>query len=310
MWATAIGGVSTVDALKVSYEKAVRTYTETGSINNVAVSDILGVMGGVSDLAGGLLAKPGLQFAAGLALKGIGLGAAMGQNAVGDMTVGQLINASPDKTPVEAPSTAIEVVITATRLVADTITPPSNAASRNSASYISSTSANAHAVVIQAGGTVWDAYVSQKNAATGFANWGEYKAAVAASNPGIADLNQVAAGTTLMQPERMADASVTYHYSGGVSINSNPVNGEYHMVVQSLEGGQTVYSRTADEVGYTVRQVSTDENGQTSFNFTGYQETLQGPITAISALERTDTPGEEGVVIALGANDSQYRRAA
>ena len=37
-------------------------------------------------------------------------------------------------------------------------------------------------------------------AISGFANWGEYKAAVAASNPGIADLNQVAAGTTLMQP--------------------------------------------------------------------------------------------------------------
>lgn len=80
VWATAIGGVSTVDALKLSYEKALESYTKSDSFNAVKISDILGVMGGVSDLAGGLLVKPGPQFAAGLALKGVGLGAALGQS--------------------------------------------------------------------------------------------------------------------------------------------------------------------------------------------------------------------------------------
>lgn len=78
-WSTLLGGATTVDALKVSYEKAFKTYTETGNINNVEVGDILGVMGGVSDLGGSILSKPGPQLAVGIALKGLGLGAALGK---------------------------------------------------------------------------------------------------------------------------------------------------------------------------------------------------------------------------------------
>ena len=149
---------------------------------------------------------------------------------------------------------------------------------RNSASYITDDSANDHAVVIKTGGTVWDIYALQKNDSTGFKSWDEFKEAIAASNPNIADLNKIPAGTTLYLPEKFKDGSITYNYANGVSLNSNRVNGEYHMVVPDGAGGTIVYSRKADDFGYTVREVHTDKTGGVTLDYTGTQATLDAEI--------------------------------
>jgi len=54
--------------------------------------------------------------------------------------------------------------------------------------------------------------------------------------------------------------TITYNFAGGVAINSNAITGEYHMVVpnSNVAGGQTVYSRIADEHGYHVNASITD----------------------------------------------------
>jgi len=90
------------------------------------------------------------------------------------------------------------------------ITPPPDAPTRNRTDFITDTSANDHLVVIKDGGKVWDAYVQQKDSTTGFKDWNEYQAAAAASNPGIANLNSVPAGTVFMQPEKLADGSICH----------------------------------------------------------------------------------------------------
>jgi hypothetical protein len=265
-WATLLGGASTVDALRLSYNKAFEAYTKLDNINDVKVGDMLGVMGGVSDLAGGILAKPGPQFIAGLALKGIGLGAAMGQNAVDDgLTIGQLIGASLSNTPTQSTSPMMEIVVTATRLDSADVTTPADAATRTSNNYISDTSANDHLVEIKTGGTLWDAYVLQKNTNNGFEDWSDFKSAVAASNPGIADLNNISAGTKLYVPEKFADGSITYNSADGTAINSNAATGEYQMVVQNADGGQTVYDRALNTSGtYTVYTIGTNKLGTTT----------------------------------------------
>jgi hypothetical protein len=159
-------------------------------------------------------------------------------------------------------------------------------------------------VVIKAGGKVWDAYVAQRNSVTGFNDWNEYKAAVAVSNPGIADLNQIPAGITLCVPEKLVDGSITYHYANGASINNNAATGEYHMVVPNTEGGggQTVYSRVyaGDMDGpngtliasYVIKQVSTNAAGAETFNYNGVQQGLGGDIQPQSLIRRSDTPDD------------------
>ena len=173
------------------------------------------------------------------------------------------------------------------------ISTPADTPTRNSANYITDTSASDHAVVVRAGGTVWDAYVFQKNAAGGVSDWSEFKAAVAASNPHIGDLNNLAAGATLYMPERMSDGSITYNFAGGTSINNNATTGAYHMLVQNSEGGQTVYSRTPDlDAGYMVKQVQTDRTGNVVSDYLGYQQSLTGDIRPISS--SWETPTEAG----------------
>lgn len=180
-----------------------------------------------------------------------------------------------------------EITITASKVIGAKITTPTDAATRVSSSFITDTSANDHLVVIKSGGTVWDAYVSQKDTATGFKDWTEFKSAVAASNPEVADLNKVAPGATLYLPEKLSDGSVTYNFAGGTSINTK--GNEYHMVVPNGDGGQTVYERKADEFGYTTRQISTDKQGQVTQEYTGHQSTANADIVPISVMEQTDT---------------------
>jgi hypothetical protein len=166
---------------------------------------------------------------------------------------------------------------------------PTDAPTRNSSAYITDTYANDNVLRLKAGGTVWDAFVYQKGSANGFSNWEEFKAAVAATNPDISDLNKVPAGAALQMPEKMPDGATLYHFKGGTTINSNPITGEYHMVVQNPDGGQTVYSRVADEFGYTVKQVSTDAAGRETMNYTGYQETRDQEVKPIGAAWQSET---------------------
>jgi hypothetical protein len=191
------------------------------------------------------------------------------------------------------------------------INTPTDAPTRNSAAFVADAGANQ--VEIKQGGTVWDTFVQQKNSATGFQDWGEYKAAVAASNPGIKDLNKVGVGTVLMQPEKLANGSITYHYSNQVSVNTHAANGTYHMVVPNTEGGgQTVFTRTYDSqtAQYTVTQVQTNGAGQVVFNYQGQQSSLDAPLTPVSAsvVSNQQTTTRNGVAN-LPANESSWRQA-
>lgn len=154
---------------------------------------------------------------------------------------------------------------------------------RNSTSFITDISANDHLAVINAGGTVSDLWLLQKNAGNNF-TLEEFGKAVLASNPSITNLNSVSVGQTIYIPQKLADGSITYHYVGGASVNSNVTTGEYHMVVPYTDGGggQTVYSRTVDgDAGYTVRQMTSDSAGAVSYDFEGHQSTLDSEITRL-----------------------------
>ena len=192
-------------------------------------------------------------------------------------------------------SVGVKVSQTPIATTIPTVTTPADSATRNSASYITDTSANDHLVVIKSGGTVWDAYALQKNSANGISDWGSFKAAVAASNPAIADLNNISAGAMLYLPEKMGNGSITYNFAGGTAINSNATTGEYHMVVPNTNGsgGQTVYSRVVDgDAGYVVKQTTTNAAGQTTYESTGHQATLDADIKQIAAIQKTDTNGD------------------
>jgi len=90
--------------------------------------------------------------------------------------------------------------------VSPSVTPPPDldTPSRNSAGYF--TANDAHSVVVGAGGTVSDLWVTQRNAANGFASANEFYSAVLASNPGIADINSIQVGQTLYLPRNLPTA--------------------------------------------------------------------------------------------------------
>ncbi len=145
------------------------------------------------------------------------------------------------------------VIVSDQRVIEIAVATPPDASTRDSSIYIADTGANDHFVTFKDGGTVWDAFVLQSNRTGGFSNWDEFQEAVKTSNPQIDNLNQVAKGSELYLPEKLPDGSITYHYTGGASINNNATTGEYHMVVPNAEGGQTIYSRTVDgDAGYVV----------------------------------------------------------
>ncbi|MDR7308817.1 VCBS domain-containing protein, partial [Rhodoferax saidenbachensis] len=171
---------------------------------------------------------------------------------------------------------------------------------RISASYVDSMGANSHGVTIKAGGTISDAWAVQKALGNNF-TLEEFSRAILATNPDITNINQVSAGQTVNIPEKLADGSTTYHYTGGVSINSNPANGDYHMVVPSGSGLTTIYSRTADDnalggEGYTVKV--TTMRGEAVVNETiGRLASLDGPyITLVKRSLEPDANGNMGYV--------------
>ena len=61
------------------------------------------------------------------------------------------------------------------------------------------------------------------------------------------------------------------------------------VVPNSAGGGQTVYSRVADDFGYTVSQVSTNAVGKVTLSTSGYQATLSADIVPIGASWQTDS---------------------
>lgn len=124
---------------------------------------------------------------------------------------------------------------------------PADAATRNSNNYI--TPGTNHSVVIGVGGTVWDTYQVQKNLPNGINNWKSYKAAVAASNPDIKDLNRVVPGQVIMQPDRTADGFTRYHYSNGEMFSQNPNTGESSIHTTDDDGNQVTYTNYKDPSG-------------------------------------------------------------
>lgn len=173
------------------------------------------------------------------------------------------------------------------------ISPPTDAPTRVSTKYITDTNAIDHLVVIKSGGTVWDAYVTQKNSANGITNWNDFKVAVAVGNPHIADLNKVSAGTILYLPEKQANGSITNNYSSGASINIKAATDEYFMVVPDGYGGASIYSKTRNLDGSCAfSQTNTNQNREQTLNWSGKQNAVTGDIQTVSAVSRNDTNGD------------------
>ena len=104
-WASIVGTTSTLASIGVSANRIKDSLTADNSIYNVKAADLLSVVGGISDLAGNVLLKPGPSFVPGVVLKGVGLGAGVAQNLLPDDTVGQVLNRlAGSNTPVISPS--------------------------------------------------------------------------------------------------------------------------------------------------------------------------------------------------------------
>ncbi|MGI4777798.1 MAG: calcium-binding protein [Janthinobacterium lividum] len=101
-WAGRLGNLATLVAVEESSRNVLATLQSTNDINAIKAGDILGVVGGISELTGNFLVKPGPLLVAGLTLKGAGLVAGVAQNIVGDQTIGQLmgISAANNNAPV------------------------------------------------------------------------------------------------------------------------------------------------------------------------------------------------------------------
>jgi hypothetical protein len=178
---------------------------------------------------------------------------------------------------------------------------------RDSASYIRDNGGGSHSVTMGAGGTISDIWLLQKNAGSNF-SLEEFGQAILAANPGVNNINDVKPGQTLYIPEKLGDSSITYHYAGGTRVNCNAITGEYHMVVPNAEGGQTVYSRSVDgDAGYTVRQVSTNEQGATTFEFTGHQANLTAEVQVLPQSPPNSTdPGSPDLPTGPDDQDGNY----
>lgn len=84
-----------------------------------------------------------------------------------------------------------------------------------------------------------------------------------ASNPGIANLNNVPAGTIFMQPDKLANGSITYRYQGGAAITNNAVTGEHHRAVPNTDGTGNALNNTI--TGNAANNVLTGGAGADTF---------------------------------------------
>ena len=154
---------------------------------------------------------------------------------------------------------------------------------RNSAALINTT--GAHTTQFNSGGGVDDLWVVEKNAGRYLGTRDQFRADFVASNANVDGKTLgVQQGQNYYVPQRSANGNTVYHYSNGATVMNNAITGEYHMVVPNTDGsgGQTVYSRTADDVGYTVKQVSTNAAGAVVFEHQSYQNTLDTDLNPVS----------------------------
>lgn len=154
-----------------------------------------------------------------------------------------------------------------------------NTPNRDSGSFFIDNGNGSHSVTVQEGGTLADLWLVQRSSANGFADDQEFYAATQACNPDITNNNAIQGGQVIYLPQKIADGSITYHYTNGASINTNAATGEYSMVVPNGEGGQTIYQRTGDaNNGYTVRETSTDGWGNVTNETTGTQASQDSEV--------------------------------
>ena len=170
---------------------------------------------------------------------------------------------------------------------------------RNSAGYLSPVSSESVAII--SGGTISDLWLVERNGGNVF-TLEDFGKAIMVSNPEITNINVIKAGQVIYVPKINADGSTTYPLSNGARINSNAANGEYHMVVPNTDGqgGQTIYSRVADEFGYTVKQVSTNAAGEITFSSVGWQETRQSEVNNLSVYRRAGEVVFDGATLIDG----------
>lgn len=275
----------------------------SGDPREAAKALVGAVGGGTSTYIGGAIGASAPLPAQGkvaAVLIGMGLGS-IGGDYFTEFVFDNYIWPKGDQSPTEVAgggvSLGVNIANAPSSVATGLVKVPVNSTNRDSSKYINDAGINDHLVIIKSGGTVWDAYVLQKGNPNGFANWDDFKAAVATSNPNIADLNKINVGTKLYMPEQMPDGSITYNYANGSSINQNDKTGEYYMVVPRTDGvgGQMIYSRTksgVDDDGtpiYTVKQLGTTRDGVEDINYVGSQKGLDGEVRSTNLNYQTDT---------------------
>ena len=332
-WTKWVGDRATIVSIGVSAERIRASLQSPDGFNSVKASDALAVVGGISDLLGNVAVKPGPWLAAGLIAKTVGAGAGIAQNIVGDQTVAQLLGTGTVVPPVLRNSAFVGLSDSSLTYAPDGTTPLSQPQITNSgntrietlwnrlpdggyqkvetvttldtnqqalSSSVGIYRYNSDGAAVQGLTVTRDAHgnATQTNTLLPSSD-GQSWVAPSVGSISISSQSQEIAALTqasgAQRVEKLADGSTTYHYGSGVSINSNAVTGEYHMVLANTDGGggQTVYSRTPDlDAGYVVKQVQTNAAGAVVYDYLGFQESLSGDIRPISS--SWETPTEAG----------------
>lgn len=102
-WAGWLGTGSTLESVRNSANRIRDTLTTSNDVNAIKAGDVLSVVGGISDIAGNFLIKPGPQLAAGMVLTGCAFPERMGlatsnTAALAARTAGSLSNKSVSRT--------------------------------------------------------------------------------------------------------------------------------------------------------------------------------------------------------------------
>ncbi|MEY2860679.1 MAG: hypothetical protein RL392_1137, partial [Pseudomonadota bacterium] len=141
---------------------------------------------------------------------------------------------------------------------------------------------NADHTITLKGGYLSDAFVVQKNLPNSFTDSKEFYAAVMVSNPSLTNINQVSVSQVIQIPQKMPDGSITYHYAGGTSLNTNPNASEFHLTTADGSGLVTQIDRAyaADGVngpGYYT-QNSEYFHGQLTQQTVAFQRALDSDV--------------------------------
>ncbi len=170
--------------------------------------------------------------------------------------------------------------------------PPEGDGSAARDSFALARAGNNHTATLHDGGSLWDLWIVQRGSQNGFAIWEDFRKAVLANNPNIIDPQSIPAGQVIWVPQRLADGTIlshfangstTHSYANGVIVHSNMATGEYHATTPTEQGGFRIYQREADaDAGYLVSEFTLDAQGKLIERFTGYQASLESPITSLS----------------------------